>query len=245
MMSLLRFLRFLFISLPLIALLSILWPVASLLLWLFDRAGDNQLRLARLWAKVLLAVSFIRVQCTGLEKLHAVGPCTLVANHPSYLDIPVLLFALPLAYRFFVAKQLFRNPWLAIQCRAGGHVPVGGADSTLPLTSINRAIRLIAEHGIPIMIFPEEPHTDPALHTFREGAAYISIKAGVPVVPMALLGTRQLMHMGGMYLCGGTITLTVGEPISTAGLHTSDRGPLTQHLYDQISQLLNTGGKAT
>jgi 1-acyl-sn-glycerol-3-phosphate acyltransferase len=234
MMRFLCGLRFFLFSLPLLALLSVVWPFASLLLYSFHRSYQKQLSLARWWSRILLATSFIRVQCQGREILDGLGPCLLVANHPSYLDVPVLLHALPMTFRFAAHEQLFRNPWLCIQLRTGGQLRVGGSASSIPVALIKQAIRLITKQGNSILIFPEEPHVDSTLHPFQEGAAYISIKSGIPVVPLALLGTRHLNRVKGTYL----VTLKVGQPIPTAHLHDSDRARLTKCLHERVADLL-------
>jgi 1-acyl-sn-glycerol-3-phosphate acyltransferase len=224
-----RFLRFLFISLPLIGLISILWPVASLFYWAFGGSPDGQLQLGRIWAKKFLALSFIRVQYVGLENFEGLGPCVLVANHPSLLDVPVL-YGIPARGSILAAKQLFYNPFLSIQLRTGQHLPLGGRGARDTIKSIRIAIRLIAETGRAVLIFPEEAHLDAKLHPFEQGAAFIAIVAGVPIVPIALSGTRQFM--------GGTVTVRIGEPIGTEGLTVSDRGSLTACAHGRVAELM-------
>jgi 1-acyl-sn-glycerol-3-phosphate acyltransferase len=238
MLGLLFGLRFVLVSLPLLVLVSVAWPAVSLLLWSFNRSFEIQFLLAKWWARILLGVSFVRVQWIGREILEGLDPCLLIANHPSYLDVPVLFYALPNTFRFAAHQQLFRNPWLAIQLRTGKQLRVG---AKIARATIKQAIRLIIDHGTSILIFPEEPHTDSTLHPFQEGAAYISIKAGIPVVPMALLGTRRLNRVKGKYL----VTLKVGEPIPTAHLRDSDRTWLTKCLYERVAHLLNENNSAS
>jgi 1-acyl-sn-glycerol-3-phosphate acyltransferase len=229
-----RFLRFLFISLLLFALLSIVWPAASLLLWILRGNSDHQFYLARIWAKTLARLGFIDLVYTGLENFTGLGPCVLVANHPSPLDIVVLLCDIPDhcpgGLRFFAAKQLFFNPFLCFQLRFGTHILGGGKPGRDSIRSVRLAVRLITETGRNLIIFPAALHLHAELHPFQEGAAFIAIKAGVPILPIALSGTRQFM--------GGTVTVHIGEPIGTAELSVSDRAWLTTCLHDRVSQLL-------
>jgi 1-acyl-sn-glycerol-3-phosphate acyltransferase len=235
-MSVIRFLRFLFISCPLLALLSLVWPAASLLLWICDRGPDTQLELGRIWAKTFLMLSFIRVRYEGLENLDGYGSAGVaVANHPGPLDIPVL-YGLPAQGVFFAAKRLFFNPFCCIQLRAGGHLPTGGRNGRDTIKSIRLGIRLITETGRGVLIFPELWHSGGELHPFQEGAALIAIMAGAPIVPIAISGTRQFM--------GGTVAVRIGEPIRTVGMQISDRTWLTKHLHDRVAEMLHMEAEA-
>ena len=93
-----------------------------------------------------------------------------------------------------------------------------------------------------MLLFPEGGRSPEGLRDFKEGAAYIAIKAGVPVVPVAIVGMRPLLPMGSIHLRSGSVTVRIGDPISTQGLKIGDRVELTQRLYQDISGLL--GGAA-
>jgi 1-acyl-sn-glycerol-3-phosphate acyltransferase len=90
-----------------------------------------------------------------------------------------------------------------------------------------------------VLVFPEGGRSrDGALRAFKEGAAYIAIKAGVPVVPMALIGTRHVMPMGSGTIRRGKVRLRIGNPIPTIGLTPHDRETLIEQARKQIVQLL-------
>jgi 1-acyl-sn-glycerol-3-phosphate acyltransferase len=224
-----RFLRFSFVTLPLILLLGIVWPVVSLLFCIFGASPDSQLELGRMWARIFLKLSFIRVRYTGLDRFKALNSCVVIANHASLLDIPVL-YDLPVKGSIFAQKKLFSNPLLFIQLRAGHHLPVGGVEGRDTIKSIRIALRSIMQGRRSLLIFPEEGHVDAALHQFHEGAAFIAIMAKVPIVPIGLSKTREFM--------GGTMYVRIGEPIETTGLTVADRGWLTKRLHERVSELL-------
>ena len=230
-MWLIRILRFLVISLPLIGLLSVVWPAASLVLWILGKSPDDQFQLARRWAQTLVYVIFVRVQIVGLENLKGLGPSVLAANHPSPLDVAILISCLPVNLRVFAARQLFFNPFLCFQLRIGGHL-AGGRDS---LKSLRYGIRLMTKARTYVLIFAEMPHIDGKLHEFQGGAALMAIRAGVPIVPIALTGTRQVS--------GGTVVVRIGEPIRTQGLHGCDRNQLTTCLHARVEEMLTLNGK--
>ncbi len=106
------------------------------------------------------------------------------------------------------------------------------------LKSMTEGARIIAGRGISVLLFPEGGRSPKGLREFKEGAAYIAIKAGVPVVPMAMVGMREMLPMGSIHIRTGRVRLRIADPIPTAGLKLSDREELTRRLYDEISRLI-------
>jgi 1-acyl-sn-glycerol-3-phosphate acyltransferase len=236
------FLRSLLISTPLIALSTIAMGTLSILASFFDRQGNNLHLLARIWGKMLLAASFIRVRSEGLEKLDPNGTYVFVANHASYMDIPAILSQLPHQFRFFAKKGLYKIPFLGTHLLRAGHLPVDRSSPRASLKSMTEAARIIAERGTCMLLFPEGGRSPHGLREFKEGAAYIAIKAGVPIVPMALVGMRALLPMGSIHIRTGRVVLRIGDPISTKELKLSDREALTERLHDEIAGMLSPPG---
>jgi 1-acyl-sn-glycerol-3-phosphate acyltransferase len=232
------FLRSLFFSIPLLVLSTIVMGVLSLVASFFDRTGNSPHRVARVWAKMLLAVSFIRVRAEGLEKLDPHGSYVFVANHASYMDIPAILSRLPYQFRFFAKTGLYKIPFLGTHLGRAGHLPVDRSSARASLKSMSEGARILAERRISVLLFPEGGRSPQGLREFKEGAAYIAIKAGVPVVPLAIVGMRRLLPMGSIHIRSGKVVLRAGDPIATAGLKPSDHTELTQRLYREVSHLL-------
>jgi 1-acyl-sn-glycerol-3-phosphate acyltransferase len=205
---------------------------------LFDRTGNWQHQMARIWGRVLLAVSFIRVRVRGLEKLDPRANYVFVANHSSYMDIPALLARLPYQFRFFAKKGLYKIPFLGWHLHRAGHLPVDRSNARNSLKSMSAGARIVAERGVSVLLFPEGGRTKVGLREFKEGAAYIAIKAGVPIAPVAIVGMRELLPMGSIHLRSGHAELRVGAPIPTAGLTLADREDLTRQMHEQIQRLL-------
>jgi 1-acyl-sn-glycerol-3-phosphate acyltransferase len=232
------FLRSLVFSIPLIALSTILLGVVSLAASWLDRTGRAAHRVARFWGKVLLAVSFIRVRAEGTDQLDPDGSYVFVANHASYMDIPALLSVLPQQYRFFAKSGLYRIPFLGWHLRWAGHLPVDRSNARNSLKSMSAGAQAIRDRRISLLLFPEGGRSPHGLREFREGAAYIAIKAEVPVVPVAIVGMRELLPMNSFHIRGGRVVVRVGEPIPTARLKSADRAQLTERLYHEIGALL-------
>ncbi|MBZ5585330.1 MAG: 1-acyl-sn-glycerol-3-phosphate acyltransferase [Acidobacteriia bacterium] len=232
------FLRSLLFSIPLIVLSTIAMGSLSLLASFFDPTGRTQHRIARVWAKMLLGVSFIRVRAEGLEKLDPDGAYVFVANHASFMDIPAILASLPHQFRFFAKKGLFRIPFLGTHLRRAGHLAVDRSSARASLRSMSEGARIIAGRGVSVLLFPEGGRSPHGLREFKEGSAYIAIKAGVPAVPVAIVGMRPLLPMGSIHIRSGRTVLRIGDPIATKGMQVSDRAELNRRLYEEISRLL-------
>jgi len=230
--------RSLFFTIPLILLSTIVMGTVSLLASFFDRTGNSQHAIARRWARMLLAVSFIRVRAEGLDKLDPAGGYVFVANHSSYMDIPAILALLPRQFRFFAKTGLYAIPFLGTHLRRAGHLPVDRSSARSSLKSMSEGARMIGERGVSVLLFPEGGRSPQGLREFKEGAAYIAIKAGVPIVPVALVGMRRLLPMGSIHIRAGRALLRIGDPIPTGDLRVSGRMELSRRLYEEISRML-------
>src|SRR5436305_2142525 len=151
-MSLLRSLLF---TAPLIIVSTILMGTLSLLAVFFDRTGNSQHKIARVWARSLLAASLIRVRVTGLEKLDPEGVYVFTANHQSLMDIPAFLSTLPYQFRFFAKKGLYRIPFLGTHLQHAGHLPVDRSSARASLKSMTEGARIIRDRHISVLLFPE------------------------------------------------------------------------------------------
>jgi 1-acyl-sn-glycerol-3-phosphate acyltransferase len=233
------YIRSLLITDPIIILATIIMGTISLLVSLFDSQGRVQHQISRVWSRMLLKVSGVRMEIEGLEKIDLQGAYVFVANHRSLMDTPVVLAHIPLQFRFLAKRGLFMIPILGTHLRRAGHLPVVKGDPRASLRSMSDAARIIRERGVSVLLFPEGGRSqDDTLLEFREGAAYIAIKAGVPVVPVALIGTRNVLKMGSMQIMSGVVKLRIGEPVDTSRLTLKDRATLTRTMRDKVGELL-------
>lgn len=209
----------------------------SLVCSLWDRTGHAQHRLAQAWSRVLLALGFATCKVYGLEKIDPLKSHVLVANHSSYMDIPAIMGNVPLQFRFYAKKGLFSIPFLGWHLDRAGHLPVDRGDARASLKSMSEGARVVREQGISLLLFPEGGRTEHHMRPFKEGAAHIAIKAGVPVVPIGLVGARQVLPMHSLMIRGGAIEIHIGDPISTADMTSRDRGRLSEMLQEQVAAL--------
>ncbi len=230
-------LRAVLFSAPAIILLTVAMATLSLICSLWDSKGTAQHRVAQAWSRMLLALGFVRCKVFGMEKLDPEQGYVLVSNHASYMDTPAVLSSVPLQFRFFAKEGLFSIPFLGWHLARAGHLPVVRGDPRASVKSLTHGAKLIAEQGVSVLLFPEGGRSETELRPFKEGAAYIAIKAGVPAVPIGLVGTRKILPMHSWLVRPGTVELHVGDPISTTGMKLQDRGRLNEMLQDRVAQL--------
>jgi 1-acyl-sn-glycerol-3-phosphate acyltransferase len=225
---------------PLIILSTAFFGTLSIAASLFDTKGDVMMSLARVWARSLLLIVGVRVKVEGLEKLAPGQAYVFASNHLSYMDSPSILSYIPANFRFMAKDGLFKIPLLGTHLGHAGHIPVPRGDPRAAVKTMTLAADTIRTRGISILIFPEGGRSpDGVLHPFKDGAAYIAIKSGVPVVPVAVKGTREILAMHTSTFHRGPVTLSIGDPIPTAGLTLHDRKTLTEAVRGQVVVMLN------
>ena len=225
---------------PAVVVATIFFGSVSLIVSFFDETGATQIRVARAWARALLAIGGVRVDVQGLEQIDPNGSYVFIANHASYYDTPVALAHIPVQFRFLAKRGLFQIPFLGTHLSRAGHIPVPREDPRAAVKTMQRAAEVIQQKKVSLLIFPEGGRThDGTLQPFKEGGAYIAIRAGVPVVPMALIGTREVLPYGSGVIQSGEVTLRILKPMDTKQLSLKDRGKLTDELRDLISSSLS------
>lgn len=220
---------------PLIALATTLFGCASLITSLWDISGRQQHAIARAWARTLLRVTFSPVTVLGADRLPA-GPAVFASNHLSYMDTPVLFAHLPFQFRILAKKSLWKIPFIGWHLHRSGQVPVDQSTARNSVGSLSLAVAAL-KTGLPIVLFPEggraaTGRTGP----FLSGAAVMAIRAQVPLVPVTLVGTWQLLPIHTYTLRPRPLLLILGDPISTTDLTTRDADALTQQAFTAITQ---------
>jgi 1-acyl-sn-glycerol-3-phosphate acyltransferase len=236
-------LRGLLIADPGIILLTLFYGTLGALVSFFDKTGNAQIRLARTWARRLLGVSGVKVRVEGLEQIDPKASYVFIANHLSFMDTPAVLANIPVQFRFLAKRGLFQIPLLGTHLSRAGHISVPRGDPRASVKVMQQAAETIQQKKISLLVFPEGGRShDGNLRPFKEGGAYIAIKAGVPVVPVVLIGTREVLPMGSAVVYPGEVVLRLLKPIETAQLSLKDRGKLTEELRTIILQ--NSGATA-
>jgi 1-acyl-sn-glycerol-3-phosphate acyltransferase len=239
-------LRALFFTDPLVIVATIVYGAVSLLSSFFDATGRTQAAIAAAWARALLRICGVRVTVHGLEHIAPDGVYVFAGNHASFIDTPVVLARLPVQFRFLAKRGLFRIPFLGWHLERAGHIPVFRENARARLKTLTMAADTVQQHRISLLIFPEGGRSMTGkLREFTDGAAYIAIKAGAPIVPLTLKGTRESLPMGSWVVRPAHVEMFVGEPIPTEGLTQRDRATLTAQVREQVAAELTPPARTT
>ena len=212
-----------------------------MLVSLFDKTGRTAIRIARGWSRSLLLFAGTRVTVEGLEKIDPEASYVFASNHLSYMDSLVALSRIPVQFRFLAKTGLFKIPFLGTHLAQAGHIPVPREDPRAAIKTLTLAAETIHSRSISLLIFPEGGRSaDGVLHHFKEGGAYIAIKAQVPLVPIAIIGTREILPMHSSVFHPGRVRLRIGDPLPTTGLTLRDRQALTESAREQVAALLGS-----
>jgi 1-acyl-sn-glycerol-3-phosphate acyltransferase len=222
---------------PLIVLSTFVCGLISLIASPFDPTGGFMMKTARVWARSLLAITGVKVKVEGLENLTPGASYVFASNHLSYMDTPVILTHIPADFRFMAKDGLFKIPLLGTHLSQAGHIPVPREDPRAAVKTMTLAADSIRTRHISLLIFPEGGRSDDGiLQPFKDGASYIAIKAGVPVVPLAISGTREVLAMHSSTFHRGKVILRIGDPIPTEG---RTRKSITETARERVVAMLH------
>ncbi|HZR32541.1 MAG TPA: lysophospholipid acyltransferase family protein [Terriglobales bacterium] len=236
-MDLLSRLRSYLIFDPLIWSYTIVLAILSLLSSFVDRGGRVQHGFARLWSWLILRTIGVPVTVRGLDKIDTSRPHVFAVNHASAMDIPVLYVYLPFQFRIVAKKELFRYPFMGWHLQRSGQVCVDQQNPAKSIGDIKSAVKTL-KSGMPLVIFPEGGRTPTGqVRAFLPGAFFLAVKAQVDIVPMALVGTYELLPMNTFHIKPRPVEMLVGEPIPTIGTSPRDMETVSQKVKKAVEDL--------
>lgn len=209
--------RTVFWLIPAIGVYTIVLGIASITSSFFDRRGYFAHGCARAWSWLILATTGVDVTVRGLERLVPGKTYVFVANHQSIYDIPVLFWSIPYQLRIIAKESLGNFPMLGPHLKRTGHMLV---DRAKPDRAgiFGWAGRLTA-NGLSLIVFPEGTRSrDGRMGRFKGGSIMLAMQAGLPIVPISVVGSRHVMKKGELTTRPGHVTLIVHDPIATAAV---------------------------
>ena len=190
----------------------------------YDWAGTD-------WARDVLRAARTPVIAAGLEHIPRDQPVIYASNHSSMFDIWALFAVLPGSVRFVAKRQLFKIPLLGRAMLAAGHIPIDRAGGKKAFEAYDEAARTIQRGTSSIVVFPEGTRSRTGeLLPFKNAPFGLAIAAQVPIVPVYVHHTFEILPKGAWRLRPRPIRLLAGRPIMTAGLRPEDR----ERLRDEV-----------
>jgi 1-acyl-sn-glycerol-3-phosphate acyltransferase len=231
--------RTVFFLIPAIGLYTIVLGTLSLASSLFDGRGYFAHWCARTWSRGILLTTGVTVHVAGLERLDPNGTYVFVANHQSFYDIPVLFWSLPQQLRIIAKESLGRFPFIGWHLRRTGHMLV---DRRRPDRSkiFGWAARL-TQNGLSLIVFPEGTRSaDGRVGKFKGGSFYHALEAGLPVVPLSVVGSRHVMLKNRLATYPGHVRLVVHDVIDTRSLAGSDPREFAERVREIVATAAET-----
>jgi 1-acyl-sn-glycerol-3-phosphate acyltransferase len=195
-------------------------------------------KVAQSWGRSILWVSGVRVRVVGAERMDPAAAVICMSNHQSNFDIPVLLGYLPVPFRWLAKAELFKIPVFGRAMRGAGYIPIDRSDRPAAIESLRQAAAAI-RGGVSVVIFPEGTRSpDGALKPFKKGGFVMAIEAGVPIVPVALRGTFDIMPKNRLLIRPREVSIVIGAPIAVAGYDVQTKEALMDEVRSALQRLL-------
>lgn len=228
--SLLRSAILLFVGLAWTAYMSV-----NTLLFSYITSEENTIhRVARIWAKYLLILTNVRVQVIGIDNVQKDSPQVFMVNHHSVFDIFVLLAQIPSQFRWVIKRELFKVPVFGKALRVAGYIEVDRQHHEKALKSLDVAASKIRD-GKSVMTFPEGTRSaEGAIRPFKQGIFYLAMQSGVPIVPISIIGSGDIMPKNSLQIIPKDIIMIIDRPVDVSGYNVETRHELITKVRDII-----------
>ena len=219
-----------------IVVATLVLGVFVLITYPFDRKGKVGHYYAKLWGKVALLANGVKVRIEGMGHLNGKGPYIFMSNHQGSYDIFALLGHLPYQFKWLAKKELFSIPFFGWTMAAAGYISIDRGGTRDTVEAMNEAAQKIRD-GMSVVIFPEGSRSpDGSIQPFKKGGFTLAIKSKVPIVPVAISGSRAIMPKDKLTATSGEIRILVAHPIETENSALKDRELLMKKVRETISK---------
>jgi 1-acyl-sn-glycerol-3-phosphate acyltransferase len=202
-----------------------------------DKPGGVYERIPRWWSASVLWAAGIKIRIHGWENSGGGQPRIFASNHVSWFDVPALAKILP-RYKFVAKAELFKVPIFGAGMRAVGMIEIQRENRKAAFGAYEVAAERI-KHGNSVVVFPEGTRGhDYPLRPFKKGPFVLAIAAGVPIVPIIVHGTIEIMRKGSLWAHPGRIDIHLLEPVSTSGVDYDHREALMVKVRDRMADAM-------
>jgi 1-acyl-sn-glycerol-3-phosphate acyltransferase len=210
----------------------------TIAIFLLHLPEDKLQRYPRQWARLFCLIAGVRVRIEGAEKIQPQSGYIYCANHLSQFDIFSFQGYFPFSFRWLAKAELFKTPFLGRAMSNAGAIAINRSHGREALKSLQQAAERI-QGGTSVLIFPEGTRSaNGILQSFKGGAMLLAIKAGVPIVPVAFIGSYSVLPKGTLFARSGTITIKIGAPVVVTGYSNKDKQELAILIHEKVTELL-------
>ncbi len=198
-----------------VIVVTIPYSIAALLVIPIDESGRMYHGLGRSWARLVLWLCGVKVILKGREHLDPTCHYIYAANHASMFDIPAVMATIPDQIRIVLKKELTRVPIWGWALKHGPYISIDRSDAKGAMESLDRAAQTI-RHGASVLLFAEGTRTrDGKLQPFKRGAFALAAKSGVPIIPLTINNSFNILPKGSLKIRPTDIEMVIGRPIPT------------------------------
>jgi 1-acyl-sn-glycerol-3-phosphate acyltransferase len=191
--------------------------------------------LARLWCRQVLFFTGVKLIVKNASNIDKNKNYVFVANHQGYFDIPVIYTGLGSSLSFIAKKELFRIPFFGWGIAAIGCVSMDRKNPRKARAAISRAAAMLRKDNLSLVLFPEGTRSPSGIVSeFKRGSFTLALEAGVPVVPITICGTAEIHSKASFKIHPGSVTLTIGAPITMEEIGKLNKEELSTMTRDVI-----------
>lgn len=218
----------------LILIVIVLAYIFSTLSFIIDPKGDMSHSVLRLAGKAIVFFCGVKLHIQGYENIHDDKIQVFASNHCSHLDVPVIFSALTLRTGWLAKKELFILPFLGWLMSANKYIPIDRGDGRKAVESLKAAVEKIRS-GTRIVIFPEGTRSkDGELQPFKKLLFRLCLRTGVPVVPIYIIGTMEVLRAGSFTIRPGHVYVKIGGEIQTSAYAANRSGELMNDFRERM-----------
>ena len=221
---------------------TLIWASVAVLFGWIGPHGSFISWAARSWSRGLLGFSGVRTIATFEAPLDAGGQYVFMANHRSLFDIPALLSTLPGQTRFLAKKSLFQIPLFGWVLKMGGFVTIDRDNLSTARDSFADAVAQLDEAGVSVLVFPEGTRSmSDDMLPFKRGGFLLALKSGLAIVPVGIMGTRDVQPRKSLKIRPGTVRVNYGSPVAVQDFGVSRKNELIGAVRERIERLSAAG----
>lgn len=217
---------------------TIVLGIPTIFVSVLSRTGKAPFKIGRLWGWLIMKTNRVKIQVVGLEKIVMRKSYVFISNHASNLDPPAIIVGLKQPLRFVAKKSLAKIPVFGWAAKLARMIFIDRTDNAKAVEIINKAVRDLKD-GISAFFFAEGTRSvDGMLKSFKKGGVVLALKAKLPIIPITIVGSRDLLPKKSVRIRPGKIKIIVGDPIDTAPYTEADKDLLVNKVRDVIAETL-------
>lgn len=191
--------------------------------------------ITRYWSKIILITANIKAEISGEENIKPNTSYMVICNHQSHMDIPVLVYHLPLRLTFMAKKELFKIPFFGWGMQAAGILKIDRSNQQKAIQTLKKAENIILEKNFSVMAFPEGTRSnDGEIHAFKKGSFVMAMNTGLQVLPVSIRGTYDILPKKKLTIKPGKVRVKIYPSIESKDYNFETRNKLVEKVHQII-----------